>query len=128
DIAPPALPFEVVGEAPGVGFVWTPGYYGYRGGGYVLIAGGWLRPPFVGVGWIEPRYVGVGGRYYLQPGRWDFPPERRGTVYRPDIDVRAGARVRFAPVPQPVVLAHARYVSACAHAVARGATRMPGGV
>jgi hypothetical protein len=128
DLAPPPLSFEVVGEAPGVGFVWTPGYYGYRGGSYVLIAGGWLRPPFAGVGWVEPRYVGVGGRYYLQPGRWDFPPERRGTAYRPDIEVRAGARVHFAPMPQAIVLAHARYVSGCAHAVAHGATRMPGGV
>ncbi len=128
DIAPPPLPFEAYGDSPGVGFVWTPGYYGYRGGSYVLVAGSWLRPPVAGLAWIEPRYVGIGSRYYLQPGRWDFAPERRGTVYRPDIDVRAGARVHFTPVHQSVVSAHARYVSACAHGIARGATRAPNGV
>ena len=69
------------------------GYYGYRGGTYAWIGGSWLRPPREGVNWVEPRYVTIGGRYCLQPGRWDFAPERRGTVYRPDINVRAGAHL-----------------------------------
>jgi hypothetical protein len=127
DLAPPPLRFEAYVAPPGVGFVWTPGYYGYHGGTYVWVGGSWLRPPRVGLGWIEPRYVSIGGRYTLQPGRWDFPPERRGMVYRPDINVRAGAHLSLAPVPQGIVSAHANFVSAAAHAIARGATRTPNG-
>jgi hypothetical protein len=127
DAAPPPLQLEVPGNAPGVGFVWTPGYYGYRDGGYVWMAGAWGRPPMGGVGWIAPRYVGIGPRYYLQPGRWDFPPERRGVAYRPEIDVRAGERLHLTPVGRGVLVAHANYVSACSHAIAMGAKRTPGG-
>jgi hypothetical protein len=127
DIAPPALRIEPLGVAPGIGFVWTPGYYGYSGGSYTWIGGSWVRPPSPGVGWVEPRYVRVGGRYSFQPGRWDFAPERRGVVYRPDIEARAGAHIRLAPVPQTLVSAHANFVAASAHAIARGATRMPSG-
>jgi hypothetical protein len=127
DLAPPPLRFEAYVAPPGVGFVWTPGYYGYRGGSYVWVGGSWLRPPREGLGWIEPRYVSVGGRYSLQPGRWDFAAERRGTVYRPDIDVRAGAHLNLAPVPMGVVSAHANFVATSAHAIAQGATRLPNG-
>ncbi|MGO9835049.1 MAG: hypothetical protein ACLP1X_12615 [Polyangiaceae bacterium] len=127
DVAPPALRFEAYIAPPGVGFTWTPGYYGYRGGAYAWIGGSWLRPPREGVNWVEPRYVTIGGRYCLQPGRWDFAPERRGTVYRPDINVRAGAHLSLAPVPQVVVSAHATFVTAAAHAIAHGATRTPSG-
>ncbi len=127
DVAPPPLRVEVSVPAPGVGLVWTPGYYGYQDGSYVWTGGSWLRPPSVGLAWSEPRYVGVGHRFYLQPGRWDFAPERRGTVYGPDIDVHAGERVRFTAVPHAVVLAHANFCSASAHAVAMGARRTPGG-
>jgi hypothetical protein len=127
DIAPPIAPVEPYIAPPGVGFVWTPGYYSFRGGNYVWVGGSWLRPPSPGFGWVEPRYVEVGGRYWLQPGRWDFPPARRGVVYRPDIDVRPGAHVRLAPLPSAVVVAHAKFVSTSAHAIARGAVRTPTG-
>jgi hypothetical protein len=118
---------EVSGSAPGVGFVWTPGYYGYRDGGYAWVGGVWGRPPMVGVGWIAPRYVGIGARYYLQPGRWDYAPDRRGVACRPEINVRPGEHLHLTPVPRGVMVAHANYVSACSHAIAMGATRGPGG-
>jgi hypothetical protein len=127
DVAPPPLRFETYGVAPGIGFVWTPGFYAYRGGSYAWTGGSWARPPSAGLGWIEPRYVTVGGRYTLQPGRWDFAPERRGVVYRPDINVRAGAHLSLAPVPQVTVSAHANFVAASAHIIARGGTRTPTG-
>jgi YXWGXW repeat-containing protein len=127
DVAPPPLQLEVSGNAPGVGFVWTPGYYGYTGGGYAWVGGVWARPPSAGVGWIAPRYVGFGRRYYLQPGRWDFAPDRRGVAYRPEIDARPGDHLRLVAVPRGVIVAHANYVSACSHAIAMGATRRPGG-
>ncbi len=94
DLAPHPLRVEVRPAPPSVGFVWTPGYYDYRGANYVWVGGSYARPPTVGLGWVEPRYVTVGGHYTFQPGRWDFAPERRGVVYRPDINVHAGRPLR----------------------------------
>ncbi|MGD0676451.1 MAG: hypothetical protein ABSC94_13610 [Polyangiaceae bacterium] len=127
DVGPPPWRAEVYGAPPSVGFVWTPGYYGYRGGSYVWVGGSWLRPPGAGLGWIEPRYVSIGHRYAFQPGRWDFAPERRGTVYRPDVNAHPGAHLRLTPLPQGVVSAHANFVTAAARAIAHGATRTANG-
>ena len=127
DAAPPPLRYEVRPAAPGADFVWTPGYYGYRGGSYAWVGGSWARPPSAGMGWVEPRYVASGGRYVLQPGRWDFAPERRGTVFAPDINARPGARVTFTPVAPTVVVAHTNFVAQSSRAVALGATRTPTG-
>ncbi len=127
DAPPPPLQAEAYVAPPSVGFVWTPGYYDYRGDAYAWVGGSWLRPPAVGLGWIEPRYVPLGARFTFQPGRWDFAPELRGVVYRPDIDVRAGAHLRLVPMPLEVVVAHARFCHAAAYAMARGGTRMPNG-
>jgi hypothetical protein len=125
--APPPLQVEAEIASPGVGFVWTPGYYAVRGGAYAWSPGSWLQPPAVGVAWIEPRYVAIGPRYYFQGGRWDYPPHLRGTVYRPDVDVRGGGHCHFEPAPAAMVIAHAHYASACARAEAHGAKRLPGG-
>jgi hypothetical protein len=117
---PPALQAEVTPPSPGVGFDWTPGFYDYRGGSYVWVGGSWARPPSAGLAWVAPCYVGPPGHLRFQPGRWDFPPERRGFAYRPDIDVRPGERVRFAALPRDVVVEHAHYNFAEAHAMATG--------
>jgi hypothetical protein len=124
---PPVLRVETYGPAPGVGYFWRPGYYGYQTGSYVWVGGIWARPPVVGLGWVEPRYVGVWGHYYFQPGRWDFAAEARGTVYLPDINVRAGEPFHPVPAPVAVVSAHVGYVSACARAISHGAVRTPSG-
>jgi hypothetical protein len=127
ELAPPPPRVEAYGEPPSVGFIWTPGFYAYRGNSYYWTDGLWLRPPSVGLGWIEPRYVGIGGRYYFQAGRWDFGPEHRGTCYLPDINVRAGMHFTPTGAPPELVLAHARFVTASSRAVAFGGTRMPNG-
>ncbi len=125
--APPPLQVEVEIASPGVGFVWTPGYYAVHSGAYAWVGGSWSQPPSVGIVWVEPRYVAIGPRYYFQAGRWDYPPHLRGTVYRPDIEVRGGGRCHFEPAPAAMVIAHAHYASACARAEAHGAKRLPGG-
>jgi hypothetical protein len=126
-VAPPLLQVEVAGSPPGVGLVWTPGYYAFRDSAYVWTAGSWARPPGAGLAWVEPRYVGPPGHLRFQPGRWDFSPERRGFAYRPDIDVRPGGRVSLAAVPRNVMVAHTHYNWAAGHAAAMGATRTPAG-
>ncbi len=127
DVAPPAYRVEVRPTAPGAEFVWTPGYYAHRGGSYAWTGGTWVRPPSANVAWVEPRYVNTGGRYFLQPGRWDVPIERRGVVYQPDINVRAGARVTLAPVAREVVVEHTRFVAESSRAVAHGVVRADNG-
>jgi len=127
ELAPPPMRVESFGPRPGAEYVWTSGYYAYRDGSYVWVVGSWLRPPTVGLGWIEPRYISCGGRYCFQPGRWDYAPAARGTVYMPNVSVRAGAHVSPAPAPHAVVAAHATFVTAAAKAVAHGAVPSAGG-
>lgn len=127
EIAPPALRVEVATAAPAMGFAWTPGFYDFRAGSYVWVAGSWVRPPSPDLVWVEPRYVGRPGHFRFQPGRWDFPPDRRGFAYRPDIDVRPGERVHWAPLPREVVVEHAHYNWASSHALAMGDVRGRGG-
>jgi hypothetical protein len=126
-MAPPPPRVEVYGPAPGVDYSWTPGYYAYRDNAYFWTDGAWSRPPREGLGWVDARYVGIGGHYYFQPGRWDYSAEHRGTVYRPDPNVRAGVHLTMVPVPQSLVAAHVKFVAASSHAIAIGATRTPTG-
>jgi hypothetical protein len=42
---PPPVRVEARGVAPGAGFVWVDGYWGYRGGNYAWVPGNWVRPP-----------------------------------------------------------------------------------
>ena len=66
---PPPPRYAVVGVAPGPGFVWTEGFWDWRGGSYVWVAGRWMRPP-------QPRAVWVAGTWVERPHRgWEF---RRG--------------------------------------------------
>ena len=126
-VAPPPLQIEVQPPMPAIGFEWTPGFYAWGAGVYVWTPGLWLRPPLVGLLWTEPRYVFSGGHYFFHPGGWDHPFERRGVVYRADIDVRPGAHFRPVAVPGDMVAAHGRFVGESWHAIARGATRTPTG-
>ena len=69
NVAPPVAPVEVV-PAARPGYVWTPGYYNYRGGRYV-----WSRGVFVrerpGYRWHPHGWVSEGGRYHYDRGHWE---------------------------------------------------------
>jgi hypothetical protein len=68
--APPALPVYVQPVAPGDGFLWNPGYWGYGPEGYYWVPGVWVRPPQVGVLWT-PGYWGWGGSAFIfHEGYW----------------------------------------------------------
>lgn len=67
---PPALRFEERGVAPGAGFVWIDGYWGYRGGAYAWVPGRWERPPRPRARWAPGRWEPRHGRYYYRDGRW----------------------------------------------------------
>jgi len=67
---PPPVRVEAYGVAPGPGFVWAPGYWGWRGNSYVWIGGSWVRPPRAGVRWVSPYWESYHGRYRFHEGRW----------------------------------------------------------
>ncbi len=67
---PPPLRAEFVGVAPGPGYVWVNGYWGWRGNQHVWIAGSYMRPPHPRAVWVAPRWENRGGRYYFHEGRW----------------------------------------------------------
>src|SRR5947209_5137933 len=54
---PPAPRVERYGYAPGPGYVWTPGYYSWYGGGYNWVAGRWVLPPRPHSVWVPGHYV-----------------------------------------------------------------------
>jgi hypothetical protein len=69
--APPAAPAEVVTVAPAPGLVWVGGYWGWYGGRYTWVAGGWHRPPYAGAVW-SGRYWArrPGGGHVFIRGGW----------------------------------------------------------
>jgi hypothetical protein len=69
-VAPPPLPVYDQPPCPEPGYVWTPGYWGYAGGGYYWVPGTWVLPPAVGLVWT-PGYWGYSGQRYLwNAGYW----------------------------------------------------------
>ena len=69
-VAPPALPVYVQPPCPVVGWMWTPGYWGWASAGYFWVPGTWVAPPRIGVLWT-PGYWGFGGGAYLwHAGYW----------------------------------------------------------
>jgi hypothetical protein len=67
-VAPPAPRVEVV-PAPRVGYVWAPGYWGWRGGHHVWIAGTWQHER-KGYVYTHPAWVQRDGAWHLNRGGW----------------------------------------------------------
>ncbi len=67
---PPPRRAEVRGVAPGAGFIWIDGYWGYSGGRYAWVPGYWGRPPRGRSRWEPGRWETRHGRYEYRRGRW----------------------------------------------------------
>lgn len=68
--APPPLPWYPQPICPGIGYIWTPGYWGYGPYGYYWVPGTWVFAPVVGYLWT-PGYWGWNGEFYMwYPGYW----------------------------------------------------------
>src|SRR5581483_2184509 len=52
---PPPVRAEVVGVAPGPGYVWVNGYWGWRGNAYAWVPGYYAHPPRPHAVWVAPR-------------------------------------------------------------------------
>src|SRR5271169_3295503 len=103
-IAPPELPVYDQPIAPGAGYLWTPGYWGWGDNGYLFHDGYWGTQ--VGFyGGINYGY-GYGGHGY-DGGRWDnghfdynqsvshVDVSRNHNVYNTRVDESGGNRVSF---------------------------------
>src|SRR3977135_469723 len=65
--APPPLPVYEQPACPGDGYIWTPGWWGWRGGSYAFNQGYW--GPHVGFyGGVNYGYGYTGNGYW--GGRW----------------------------------------------------------
>ncbi len=68
--APPPLPDYEQPPCPEDGYLWTPGYWGWGGGGYYWVPGTWVQPPRVGVLWTPGYWGFLGGIYLFHAGYW----------------------------------------------------------
>jgi hypothetical protein len=70
NVRPPAAIVETRPVAPGVGYVWTPGYYRYDGGRHVWVGGAWVQPPRPHAVWVAHKWVHRRGGWVLVEGHW----------------------------------------------------------
>lgn len=68
DIAPPPPRVEVV-PAPRVGYVWAPGYWGWRGHRHVWVNGVYVHQK-AGYHWAPHRWEQRNGRWHFEEGGW----------------------------------------------------------
>jgi hypothetical protein len=68
---PPPPRREIIGVAPGPGFVWIEGYYAWRpAGGYYWVPGHWERPPRPRAHWVPGRWVRTRHGWVWREGGW----------------------------------------------------------
>ncbi len=65
---PPPARVELV-PAPRRGYVWAPGYWGWRGQRHVWVAGHWVRHR-PGYFYHSPQWVERDGRWHFERERW----------------------------------------------------------
>jgi len=68
--APPAIPVYAQPPCPRPNYLWTPGYWGWRGGGYYWVPGVWVAPPAVGLLWTPGYWGWRSNGYYWNRGYW----------------------------------------------------------
>jgi len=70
-IAPPALPVYVQPACPGVGYIWTPGYWAYDDvDGYFWVPGTWVLAPEPGLLWTPGWWGWSGALFVFHEGYW----------------------------------------------------------
>lgn len=69
-VPPPPLRVESYGRAPGPGYGYIQGYWGWQGGNHAWVPGRWERIPPGRRRWEPGRWTRNGNRYYWRDGRW----------------------------------------------------------
>ncbi len=68
--SPPPRRVEVIGTAPGAGYVWIAGYWSWQSNAYVWVDGRWDRPPRPRARWSTGHWQHSRRGYYWVPGHW----------------------------------------------------------
>jgi hypothetical protein len=68
--APPAVRIEAETVSPGVGYVWTRGYWRWTGADYVWVPGSWVTRPRTTAVWVEGHWARRSGGWVWVPGHW----------------------------------------------------------
>jgi WXXGXW repeat (2 copies) len=61
---------EVVGVAPGPGYVFIRGYWDWQGSAYAWVPGRWEQRPYPHAQWIAPRWRHTREGWYREGGHW----------------------------------------------------------
>ncbi len=69
-LGPPAPVIERRIDAPGLGYVWQPGYYRWDGRGYVWVSGHYERAPRGRARWESGHWSHDRHGWYWVEGRW----------------------------------------------------------
>ncbi len=69
DVAPPPVRVETV-PPPRAGYVWAPGYWEWRGGQHVWVAGRWIGERR-GYHWVPDEWVQRGPHWHHVVGHWE---------------------------------------------------------
>src|SRR5277367_3811061 len=71
-IAPPPLPVCVQPACPGLGYIWTPGYWAWDPtmNDYYWVPGTWALAPEIGFLWTPPWWGWNNGGYCFNDGYW----------------------------------------------------------
>jgi len=67
---PPAYRVEVIPVAPGPGYFWIRGYWGWGAGAYYWVPGRWEMRPRPRAVWVPGRWRAVRRGWYWVPGHW----------------------------------------------------------
>jgi len=96
-----------MGDAPGENHFWVPGVWVLQEGQFFWRDGFWAD--------VHPEYMWTPAQYYWSPrgyvfvdGYWDYPPDRRGTLFAPILPP-ANPQVVYSPsvvVDAPAVMCH----------------------
>ncbi len=70
EVAPPPPRVEEYGPAPGPGFVWIGGYWGWAGGRHEWVGGHWEHE-HRGERWVPHRWVRERDGWHQSRGHWE---------------------------------------------------------
>jgi len=62
--------YGAIGTAPGPGYVWTNGYWAWRGNRYDWMDGRWVRPPRGRHAWVDGDWRREGSGWRYREGHW----------------------------------------------------------
>jgi hypothetical protein len=69
DVAPPPVRIETI-PPPREGYVWSPGYWEWRGHEHVWVPGGMIHERR-GYRWVPARWDQRGPHWHHEPGHWE---------------------------------------------------------